>query len=268
MLSFEEPEYVLIDNISTGTSTGVISKAWYKNLKGKIILVKGNTNGGFEPYAEFIASKVLDILEIDHISYRLEPKEDFSEVKVYGDDVKHVSVCEEYEEIMQGQVITLWEFLDTITEVKKSDYWQAAIKFINLDQLKTLLVIDAYFANKDRHLSNIEVVFKNEKDYKLVRGFDFGASLGVTIPLKTLVDGRGLDKSKPFKDTHREQVHLICRYSNYRKRVSITRENFINTVLKFIEDEVTCIPEGRTVEMKRMLVKRMHYLDNLIDWGD
>lgn len=268
MLSFEKSEYVLIDKISIGTSTGVVSKAWYKDLKGKCILVKGNTDGGFEPYAEFIASKVLDILEIDHVSYRLEPKEDFSEVKVYGDDVKHVSVCEEYEELIQGQITTLWEFLDTITEIKKSDYWQAAIKFINLDELKTLLAVDAYLANKDRHLSNIEVVFKNEESYKLVRGFDSGASLGATIPLKKLVDGRGLDKSKPFKDTHREQVHLICRYSNYRKRVSVSKENFINTILKFIEDDITCIPERRIVEMKRMLVTRMHYLDNLIDWGD
>ena len=268
MLSFEKSEYVLIDKISTGTSTGVISKAWYKDLKGKRILVKGNTEGGFEPYAELIASKVLDILEIDHIAYRLEPKEDFSEVNVYGDDVKHVSVCDEYEESMQGQVITLWEFLDAITEVKKGDYWQAAIKFINLDELKILLVLDAYLSNRDRHLSNIEVVFKDDGSYKLVRGFDFGASLGATIPLKTLVGGRGLDKSKPFKDTHREQVHLICRYSNYRKRVSVSKENFINTVLKFIEDEVTCISEKRIVEMKRMLVTRMHYLDNLIDWGD
>ena len=268
MLNFGKPEYILIDKISIGTSTGVISKAWHTDPKGKMILAKGNTEGGFEPYAEFIASKVLDILEIDHITYRLEPREDFSEVKAYGDDVKHVSVCEEYGELMQGQVITLWEFLDTVTEVKKGDYWQAVIKFIDLDELKTLLVLDAYLSNKDRHLSNIEVVFKDDGSYKLVRGFDFGASLGATTPLKTLVDRRGLDKSKPFKDTHREQVHLICRYSNYRKRVSVSKENFINTVLKFIEDEVTCIPEKRIVEMKRMLVTRMHYLDNLIDWGD
>ncbi len=266
--------YEILSTATSVNTAGVISKAWYLDkYTNDIILVKGNTEDGYEPYSEVIVSRILNILNIEHIQYDILPKELFPEIKVYGGRVNHVSICKLYNLSEKGniQYIPLWMFLEEMSVRKDRasyDYWGLTLKHINLDKLKEVLVLDAYVANNDRHLSNIEVHYKDNDNYEISIPFDFGASLGATVPIKKLLVNRGLDTSKPYKDTHREQIFLINRYSSHKISVPFSKEEFIEMVYDNTKDIITHLPEKRAELVRGLLESRLHYLDNLIIWKD
>ena len=236
--------------ITTHTSGGILSKGWYDSTNG-LVLVKGNAQNCYEPYAEAIVSDILDALDLEHIRYHLEPSNKYPQIK---SSLPHVSVCRQYKPI--GQVLPLWQYLDLLGG---KDYWNLFLKSdLPLHELKLMLCIDAFVANTDRHLSNIEVeTYPAGK--VLAPMFDFGSSLGLTNPPNYNLS----DKAKPFKETHERQVHLISRYSPNKIQTQLTREEAATTVVRIIAKYVAYLP----IDPTEQLLSRMHYLDELFEWS-
>ena len=267
-----ESEYKLESKILSKTSSGVLSKGWYIDQYGNTVMVKGNTKHSYEPYAEVITSIVMDILDIPHIRYYLGDKSKFREIRVNGGVVKHVSICKKYD-IEEGyQVLPLYKFLKLSEGIP--DYvsasvpmmWDYTKRYINLDELKTILVLDAYFANRDRHLYNIEVKYKGVETVRLVIPFDFGASLGLTVPLIGNSYGKVLNSSKPFKSTHTEQIALINKYSDFKLKSKYSKHEFLAECLKMVESTIEKLPMKRQQPTRDILTDRVDILDNIIEW--
>ena len=238
-----------VHKIDTHTSGGVLSKGWYDSPNG-LVLVKGNAPNCYEPYAEAIVSDILDALNLEHIRYHLEPSNKYPQIK---SSLPHVSVCEQYKP--NCQVLPLWQYLDLLGG---KDYWNLFLKSdLPLHILKEMLYIDAFVANTDRHLSNIEVEIYTTGT-TLAPMFDFGASLGLTNPPNYAMG----DKAKPFKETHSRQLHLIARYVPNKIQTKLSRQEAATTVVRIIADYVAYLPIDPTEE----LLHRMHYLDELFEW--
>ena len=83
----------LVNKLETRTSRGMLSKGWYEDNKGRLLLVKGNGDvGGYEPQSEVLVSNLLTLLGISHVEYWLESSYNFPDIKTFGEN-KWVSVC-------------------------------------------------------------------------------------------------------------------------------------------------------------------------------
>ena len=194
-------------------------------------------------------------------------KELFPEIKVYGSDVKHVGVCREYKLTDYEQEIPLWRYLEIKSQSRKIDHWGLTLNYINIDELKKILILDAFLANSDRHLSNIVVIVRGE-EIRLMLPFDFGASLGSILSYNEIKDRKGLGKSKPFKESHDRQLILVNRYSKYKIPIRYNKVEFIREVLSRVEEVLSLMPKRRADVIKELLCERIDYLDSLIIWKD
>ena len=127
-------------------------------------------------------------------------------------------------------------------------------------------MLDAYFANRDRHLYNIEVKYKSGGVARLVIPFDFGASLGLTIPLIGNSYGKVLNSSKPFRPTHTEQIALINKYSDFKLKSKYSKHEFLAECLKMVEPIIENLPKKRQQSTRDILTDRVGILDNIIEW--
>lgn len=206
----------LVGKQETAVTLGCLSKAWYANKDG-VYLAKGNMRldkGGYgwEPYSEAIASIVASVLDVPHIPYTLAPAASFPAVKTYGIPV--VSICK-MEPIPAGcQKISAITYMEAYHRREINTNFWTMFNALPIDKTSTLdmLVIDAIVGNIDRHLNNWEYLLKPNGEVSLVPSFDFGESLLAQQAhgLRCLSENAiGPDKSKPFKDTHTRQMHLI-----------------------------------------------------------
>ena len=204
----------LISKQDTKTSRGMLSKAWYTDSNGNKYLVKGNTRNkgiiGFEPYSEEMASKIARILGMPCVQYRVAMASKFSDVNVYG--IEHVSFCKKIH--VNEQEISICKYLDILNNGKVSDYFNAYYRSgLPMDDLYRTLIFDALIGNPDRHLNNWDVAV-HKGGARLLPIMDNGASL---LAWANRYEIRrdfkiGIDKAKPFKNTHREQIALLKKY--------------------------------------------------------
>ena len=133
---------------------GSLPKAWYINGNDKRILIKkGRIIQEQEPFNEIAASKIMDLLNIDHIHYNLD--------RIQGDIP--VSTCEcmvsaEIELVPAAAVINMEERkgrnnYTLINEICKSN----GIKN-SRECLDKMIFIDYIIGNNDRHLYNFGIL--------------------------------------------------------------------------------------------------------------
>lgn len=212
-------KYVLHHKLETRTSRGMLSKGWYEDNEGSLLLVKGNGDvGGFEPQSEVLVSNLLDLLNIPHVKYWLEPSCRFPDIKTFNDN-EWVSVCETYMSDDVIEVITFCNYVDALSRMNGKryikDYWSELLKLDNDLQKEVFLMlhIDAIVGNQDRHLNNWDLI-RYSDSIKMAPLFDFGASL-LSWENKLYSDySRGIspDKAKPFRDLHSKQIQLLSKY--------------------------------------------------------
>lgn len=187
------------------TSVGNLKKRW-KIVNGKRVMIKGGSNPfRQEPYNEVIASEVAKLLEIDCVKYSLFYDKDFP-----------YSICEDFVNKSQD-LITAHQINKTLKRNNNDNTYTHFVKCAQSlhiplvsDFLDRLIVFDYLIANEDRHFNNFGFI-RDAKTLEFIGPapiFDSGASFGFDKITSDITPFKGII-SKPFKDTHLEQLKLV-----------------------------------------------------------
>lgn len=151
------------------TTNGMLAKSWRK-LNGKTLLYKSGTEGfansGLEPYSEFYAGQIAEVMELNYVPYGL------SKWKK-----RLCSTCELFTDINTSFI--------PIGRLVKSGGMDAVLKFYKslgeefYKELVDMLVFDAVILNEDRHFGNFGVLIDNKTNQIIAPApiFDNGLSL-------------------------------------------------------------------------------------------
>lgn len=190
------------------TSDGYLKKRW-KIANGKRRLIKGGSNPfRQQPFNEVIASKIMDGLGIDHVSYN-----------IIWEDGEPYSVCEDFV-TRDTELISAWRIMQTQKKDNRTSVYQ---HFVNcckslgapdvVPALDRMIVLDYIIANEDRHLNNFGLL-RNAETLEWL-GFapvyDSGSSLGYDKLTTEIRIGKNID-CKPFKKKHEEQLKLVTSF--------------------------------------------------------
>lgn len=156
------------------TNQGSVGKAW-RRVNNKLILYKktseGASNLGKEHYAEALASKVLDIIGLDHVDYWLD--------SWHG---KECSCCEIFTDENVGY-LTMYQYLNGLgININNWDYMTVLSSIENeVDKqlFNDMIVFDFIIENWDRHFANFGFLVNNDTQevLKFAPIFDNGYSL-------------------------------------------------------------------------------------------
>ena len=132
-------------------TSGSFAKCWVRE-EGQISLVKrgsyGYANAGFEPYSEKLASDILEAASIDHVPYEV--------VKFRG---KLASTCPMFTSEEHG-FVSAHRFFDGPFGVR--DMLEFARAHGAEESFREMVVMDAVFANVDRHAGNYGFLVNNQ----------------------------------------------------------------------------------------------------------
>lgn len=168
------------------TTNGMLPKCWRRE-SGSIKLYKGGTSGasntGNEPYSEFYAAQIAEILDINAIGYGLS--------KWQGE---LCSTCElftskDYSFIPVGRLVTKGGM-----KAVREYYVSLGEEFVSA--LDDMLVLDAVICNVDRHFGNFGFLVDNctNKIAAPAPLFDHGNSLFNLAGRDVLSSGKALDE--------------------------------------------------------------------------
>ena len=190
------------------TSDGYLKKRW-KIINGKRCLIKGGSNlERQQPFNEVIASKIMDRLNINHVSYN-----------IIWEDGEPYSVCEDFV-TRDTELVSAWRIMQTQKKDNSASVYQ---HFVNcckslgaadvVPALDRMLVLDYLISNEDRHLNNFGLL-RNAETLEWI-GFapiyDSGSSLGYNSLLSQIYTEKNI-ASKPFKRRHDEQIKLVTSF--------------------------------------------------------
>jgi len=142
--------------------------------------------------------------------------------------------------------IGLAEYISKLQEVTErieytASFVESATGIKNFGfHLSTILELDAFTLNEDRHTNNIAVI-RNEIDgtFRLCPIFDNGLSLLsdlVTYPLrKDIYEYMGMVKAKPFSQDFLEQVEAASKLYGSFTRFAFTREQLHQKLMELAE---------------------------------
>lgn len=153
------------------TTGGMLRKAWRRDRKtGKICLYKGGTSGaantGKEPFSEFYASMIAEVMGLPHVTYGLSSwKHDLC------------STCELFTDIDHSYV-PICRFVQKPTLRSVSDYLKQLGQSYH-DAFADMLIFDALICNEDRHFGNFGLTVDNHTNQPVGFApiFDNGLSL-------------------------------------------------------------------------------------------
>lgn len=151
------------------TTNGILPKCW-RRVDGSIKLYKGRTSGasntGNEPYSEYYAKQVADVLGVHAVSYRL------SKWKGELCSTCELFTSKEYSYMPVGRIITTggMQAVETYYEKLGADFVKA---------LHDMFVFDAIVCNTDRHFGNFGFLVNNTTNKITAPAplFDHGNSL-------------------------------------------------------------------------------------------
>ncbi len=191
------------------TSDGWLRKKW-KIIDGKRCLIKGGSGAARqEPYNEALASRIMDRLDIPHVSYSLLLEEDYP-----------YSVCEDFI-TPDTELISAWNIMKT---AKKPNHVSVYRHYLDCcsrlgiggakDAVNRMLALDYLIVNEDRHLNNFGVVRRADTLEYIGAApiYDSGTSLWFDRPLP-MIHARAKAVCKPFKNSHDEQIRLVTDFS-------------------------------------------------------
>ena len=191
------------------TSDGWLKKKW-TIIDGKRCLIKGGSGAiQQEPYNEVIASRLMDRLQVSHVAYRLILQNDYP-----------YSVCEDFI-TPDTELVPAWHIVQTLKKENHHSSYQHYLRCcaeLGIPEIQhaldQMLVIDFLLANEDRHFNNFGVI-RNAETLKWVGAapiYDTGTSLWFSTPTKLIHSTAANLPSKPFRDTHIEQIKLVSSF--------------------------------------------------------
>lgn len=151
------------------TTNGMLPKCW-RRINGKVFLYKGGTKGasntGFEPYSEFYAAQIAQMLEINAVPYGLSQwkGELCSTCELFtSKDVSYLPV---------GRIVTKGGMAAV-----SACFDQLGPRFVSA--LNDMLLLDAVICNTDRHFGNFGFLIDNHTNQIMAPAplFDHGNSL-------------------------------------------------------------------------------------------
>lgn len=151
------------------TTTGMLPKCW-RRIQNTVQLYKGATSGasntGFEPYSEFYAAQVAQIMGLNHLHYNLR------KWKGILCSTCDMFTSKEFSFIPVGRVVTSGGFPAIIAY-----YRSLGESYYN--ELIDMVVFDAVICNTDRHFGNFGFLVDNERNRIAAPAplFDHGNSL-------------------------------------------------------------------------------------------
>ena len=236
------------------TSVGNLKKRW-KIVNGKRVLVKGGSNPfRQEPYNEVVASKILEVLDISHVSYSL----------LYIDGYPY-SECEDF--IKENQdLVPAYLINKTLKKSNNDSSYTHILRCadkLNIPGFKEyidkLIVFDFIIANEDRHFNNFGVI-RDAKTLEFIGPapiFDSGSSFGynkIDSDIKPFKD----IESKPFRSNVIEQLLLVTSFS----WLDINKLNYIKENLYdwFIVFESKYLTKDRINAIVSSTIERIDYL--------
>ncbi|MEE3428862.1 MAG: XRE family transcriptional regulator [Ruminococcus sp.] len=151
------------------TTNGMLPKCWRRD-KGKIWLYKGGTSGasntGMEPFSEFYAAQVANIMDINAISYNLSRWK--GELCSYCE----LFTSKDYSFVPIGRIVKTGGM-----SAVRAYYEKLGKEYVNA--LNDMLVLDALIFNTDRHYGNFGLLVNNKTNKISAPAplFDHGNSL-------------------------------------------------------------------------------------------
>ena len=151
------------------TTNGMLRKAWRK-IGGKTLLYKGGTEGasnaGNEPYSEFYASQIADLMGISHVPYTLSKwKKSLCSVCELFTDKDHSYVPMGYFGNFRN-ILELSEYLKNLGE----QYHNA---------FADMMIFDAVIYNTDRHYGNFGLLVDSKSNHPIAMAPVFDNGLGL-----------------------------------------------------------------------------------------
>lgn len=232
------------------TTNGMLPKCW-RRIDGTIRLYKGGTSGGYntgnEPYSEFYAAQIAQILGVDAVKYGLSR---------WNGEL--CSTCElftgkEYSFIPAGRLVSsggmnaVREYCEKLGE-----------EYVNA--LNDMLVFDAVICNTDRHFGNFGFLVDNRTNEISAPAplFDHGNSL---FNYAGYDDLESLEKLADYADTL-----LPCVYDDFigTAKDALTskhREGLRHLMnFKFRKHSRYNLPDSRLKVIEKMIRKRAQQL--------
>lgn len=229
------------------TTNGMLKKCW-RRVDGKIYLYKGGTMGaantGKEPYSEFYAAQIAQIMGIKHVDYNLRQWKGMLS-----------SVCELFTDINTAYVpIGRFVGKDSLLAIAQllKDYGE---EFYN--EFADMLVFDALIFNTDRHTGNFGLLVDSHtnKVKAFAPVFDNGFSLFNIAMEDDLADIENYSKTrKPAMGGSYEEV--VRAFISERQRVMLRK--MIN--FKFTLHPRYNLPKSRLKGIEKFLQKRVNEL--------
>lgn len=203
-------------NIATGeldlsspdnTSDGVLKKKWCI-VDGKRCLIKAGTRPMMqESFNEVIASRIADLLSIEHVEYGL---------IIDGRDI--CSICPNMVD-KNTELVTAYRASKMMKRDGSSSFYQHYVKICDsmgldiIPFLDRMIVLDYLMLNTDRHTNNFGII--RDADTLEWLGpapiFDNGTSLKFDEATPYIMSS-GVGSSKPFKTSFEEQLDLVSSF--------------------------------------------------------
>ena len=203
------------------TTNGMLPKCWRRE-KGVIRLYKGGTEGasntGFEPYSEFYAAQIAQILRIHAIPYHLSRWKGrlCSTCELFTS--KHLSYMPIGRLVTRGGMEAVRKFYETLGE-----------EFVKA--LNDMIVFDALIYNVDRHFGNFGLLIDSKTNRIVAPAplFDHGNSLFNLVALDIIDNPSAMRKYA--------KTLLPCVYDDFvveaRKYITHEQRNSLRKLLDF-----------------------------------
>ena len=225
------------------TSEGSFEKCWIRDKAGHIQLYKKGTSGfanaGLEPYSEFYASQLSELICRSSLPYNLR--------RIKG---HLVSVCPMFTDEANG-FVPMYRYLDTSRRYRLAELLPILDKFGCEADFREMIVLDAVILNPDRHLGNFGFIVDNEtfKVKRFAPVFDhnmallaraMNSSLEADLAyVKTLKHRLGVDfipaakavlTTRARRVLHELQEFIFTRHSSYN--LPVKRLRFLERLVR------------------------------------
>lgn len=197
----EEIDLMSPDN----TSDGWLKKKW-KIIDGKRCLIKGGSGAmQQEPYNEVFASRLMERLGIEHVTYDL-----------LVEDGYPFSVCEDFV-TPNTELVCAYHIMQIKKKQNHVSWYQHyldcsdVLKIQGIENaIDRMIVVDYLIANEDRHQNNFGVIRDAQSLQYLGAApiYDSGTSLWFNKP-RSMINNQTKLSCKPFKNSHEEQLKLV-----------------------------------------------------------
>ena len=250
---------------SSSVTAGSFLKATENKNKEKIYYKLSNydsTKGivGHECINELIVSRLLDILGIEHLQYRV----------IYGDVQIGGKVYETYfcaSDSFRSKGERKMTFEDYFQMCKKLEETpiQFAVRKGWQKEIYQMILVDFLILNRDRHGANIEIIMDKEGGTRLAPFFDHGLSLLFSCRNEEEIERYDVMEDKPVQsylggNSSKENLGLIPKENHFMNRkLTIQDKSYILSGLNGV------LSQKHLEKIWDMIWKRWKYYESMFN---